>query len=305
MSTIETIVSATLAGAGLLLAYKHYQRSRREDGLPGDAVSKEIVPQVTAHFFVWPAWAQMREAMADIIGGGIINKVDKPFVTLGSNWGLTHWLYMSVQLPIQWLVVGAWARRSPTLGAIAPWAAILWGLTMTAFAPFSGYKLDVLLGIGMLYAKPVAAGKPYWKSSGWWLGTAHKALAVAHVCFSLSQPRMLEALRALWQAGVFGASELHGIAAVFTGAGGMGPVWGILHYEIIGLNWWMTGSNIQDWALQTNRLRTSTAVLGFFTNLALALICPSHGCVASVLSVPVALMLLKPTTLMRQDGHDE
>lgn len=294
LMSYEFAVGAAFLGAGLLTTRALLRMSRREGGINGGAFAKDMVPQSAAHFLIWPVVPQFRKAVVAVATAGFVNAVEQPFVTMGPKWGVMHWLYVSVQGPVMWSIVGAWACRSPTLGLVAPGVAAAGGLAMCLFAPRSGYFFDVLFGLAMLRARPVEEGKPFYTSSGWWLGVAHKGVSLAHCLFALTQPSMTEATRALFAKGFISASELHGVAASFTGKGHVGPVFGIVHFFNIGLSWWVTGSHLQDWALRADRLRTSSAALSFLGWLALSCVMPSSGYLAMIFSAPVALCLVRP-----------
>jgi len=222
-------------------------------------------------------------------------------------WGTASWVYFSVLWPVQWLVVGAWAERSPDLGRVAPLVSIMGGVAMAAAVPVTGRTcglLSVFLGLGMRRAKPISSSSAScYSSSAWWLGVAHKAAAVAMWAVALTQPAMVDATHALLRAGMIGTSELHGIAEwvprLMANPGSLGPMWAITNYHMIGLTYWITGSHLQDWAMGTDRLRASSTSLFGLQQLLFVAIIPSGY--PAALSLPVLASQLRPATKARAE----
>lgn len=186
-----------------------------------------------------------------------------------------------------------WATRSPTLTPLAGWVSIAGGLVMSMCC--SAHLILMLpIGVGMLLCSPAQPGRPCYTASGWWVGGATKLLAVLHVAAGSTVPTMRAAVNASLLKGVFASSEFLGLGAAMSGVGYLGPIWGTAHFLLVGLNLWVLGSTIQDWAVASPLLRRSSGLINIGSGLLLAALAPSSGYLASVPD-GVAMALATPT----------
>lgn len=212
---------------------------------------------------------------------------------LGPKFGAIHYQYVSLQHLTNTLVWRDWATRSPTLTPLAGWVSIAGGLVMSMCC--SAHLILMLpIGVGMLLCSPAQPGRPCYTASGWWVGGATKLLAVLHVAAGSTVPTMRAAVNASLLKGVFASSEFLGLGAAMSGVGYLGPIWGTAHFLLVGLNLWVLGSTIQDWAVASPLLRRSSGLINIGSGLLLAALAPSSGYLASVPN-GVAMALATPT----------
>ena len=142
-------------------------------------------------------------------------------------------------------------------------------------------------------------GRRFYTSSGWWVGAATKLLAVLHLAAGSTVPTMRTAISASLLRGVFASSEFLGLGAALSGIGILGPIWGTYHFFLVGLNLWVLGSTIQDWAMASPHLRSSSGIISMGSGLLMAALAPSSGYLL-VVPAGTAMLLATPT----QDPKD-
>ena len=303
----NAVVGATVTGVVVVNLYSLYKR-HRHGGISAQAYTTEVLPLAASHFIVGPVMAQTRAGLLDLFFGGLrsINAYHpaaltcEPYPVLGPKFGAVHFMHVSLQHLTTTLVWRDWATRSPKLTPLAGWVSIVGGLVMSACCS-AHLVLMLPIGIGMLLCSPAQPGRPCYTASGWWVGTATKLLAVLHLAAGSTVPTMRAAINASLLRGVFASSEFLGFGAAMSGIGILGPIWGTAHFFLVGLNLWILGSTIQDWAMASPMLRRSSGLINIGSGLLLAALAPSSGYLSCVPD-GVAMLLATPTRQPKMDS---
>ena len=331
MATSRTVcIAAAGCAAWAGLAYLIHRKLAPSKGYSGVVVGAQkllgfghMPSSPLAIPLILPA---LREQLVKVVEGGVLGTatmLSPAFAAVSFCFGGTTWWAIGY-------VVDAWRLGSSRINPIAGGVCIAASALASAAIPGSGYPLGVLFGIGLLLVErraPAAKGGggggrgggegaekgPWWRSPTL-LGQAIKVVAVAHCAFfftplpylvfpgyeSTAEFETLDLgstwsygggmlLQEILQRGVIGASEMRGV----TGGGLAGPILGLaLHLQVGGL-WYILGACLEDWANDSARIRTSTAVVGTCLNLALWALMPTGGWPLSAIVFGTAFLGLR------------
>lgn len=226
---------------------------------------------------------QIRGALVRTVLAGVWDTGTHLFeldVSLNAEWGAAHFVYVGVQLATLGSIMHDWLPRErgaplrPAIGiTTVVSSACMWCIT-----PGTGYFFGIPMGIGMLLVTRGGGGTITANT----LGQGMKIVAIVHWgfaavppvvqlgsrnpfirpgTFTFGAPVLHAALKSVLDRGVWSTNEMSGLLSCFRSGYCLGDAWGVAHFMLVGVQWWVLGSCIQDWDSMCHNMRYSTGIL--------------------------------------------